>query len=513
MNNLYLIARPSFRLSLGLLTAIATLGLAVAGCSQTGSIPETEQDSLVSSQQRFDDTTIRILTFDGPIGKTITRHAQDFEATTGATIEISTVPFGEVYSAILDDLTSSTPQYDLVFFVSQWMADYAEPGYLEDLTEQVTTDTVLNWEDVAPFYRNFAATHRDRIYGIPVDGDYHMVYYRTDLLQQAGLNAPKTWDEYLAIAKQFHGQDFTGDGTPDYGSCIAKKPDHAGHWMFGSIAAAYLQSQGTQQGAFFDPETMKPLVNNAAFAKALDIYKETSQYAPPDELTYEVGDIMNMETLQNCALTIFWGDIGPLAAGSDTQLKDNVGAAILPGTTEVLDRETGELVACDKFICPFAIEGVNHAPYAANIGWSGAINAIATPEAKAAGYAFIAYISQPEHSNVDVTQGGSGFNPYRMSHFTDRNAWIDSGMSPEVASKYLGGIGASLNSPNMVLDLTIPQTSRYQQDVLDDVLTAFLAGEIDRNEAIQQIEQGWNTLTGELGRDQQLAAYRSSLGL
>ena len=86
-------------------------------------------------------------------------------------------------------------------------------------------------------------------------------------------------------------------------------------------------------------------------------------------------------------------------------------------------------------------------------------------------------------------------------------------MSPEVASRYLGAISASLNSLNMVLDLTIPQAGRYQQEVLDDALTAFLRDEISRDEAIAQIEQGWNAITDEIGREQQLQAYRNSLGL
>ena len=498
-------------LTLALLLAFTTLS-----CSPREIFPQEKESDKNSQtkevQQRFDDVTLDILTFEGPIGKTVTSHAHKFEALTGVTINIKTVSFGEVHDAILQDFTSETNQYEVVFFVSQWLVDYAEPGYLEDITEEVEQDSALQWEDLAPFFRDFAAKYRDRVYGIPVDGDYHMVYYRSDLLAQAALDPPKTWEDYLTIAEKFHGQDFTGDGNPDYGSCIAKQPQHAGHWMFGSILSAHIQSQGTQQGAFFDPETMKPLVNNPAFAKALDIYKQTSKYGHPDEQELDVLNIMDMEVLQHCALTIFWGDIGPLANGN-SQLKDKMGAVILPGSTEVLDRETNKLVACDKFTCPFAFGGVNYAPYAANIGWSGGINQAATTIEKQASYAFISYISQPQQSNIDVTQGGSGFNPYRISQFTKRDAWLKSGMSPEATNKYLGGISASLNSPNMVLDLTIPQSHRYQQEILDQAISQFIANEISRDEAIKQIEGGWEQLTTEIGRKKQLAAYRNSLGL
>ena len=94
------------------------------------------------------------------------------------------------------------------------------------------------------------------------------MYYRADLLKEAGFNPPTTWDEYLKIAKYFHGKDLNEDGKPDYGSCLSKKPGNVTCWAMWSIAASLLQSHGTQQGAFFDPETMQPLVKNAGFAKA-----------------------------------------------------------------------------------------------------------------------------------------------------------------------------------------------------------------------------------------------------
>ena len=44
---------------------------------------------------------------------------------------------------------------------------------------------------------------------------------------------------------------------------------------------------------------------------------------------------------------------------------------------------------------------------------------------------------------------------------------MKAGMSEAAAKIYLGAIQDSLNSPNMVLDLRIPQNQRYEQVVLD----------------------------------------------
>ena len=56
-------------------------------------------------------------------------------------------------------------------------------------------------DDVAPFFRDFSQKYNGKTYMITLDGDFHMVYYRTDVLEELGLQPPKTWDDYLAIAK------------------------------------------------------------------------------------------------------------------------------------------------------------------------------------------------------------------------------------------------------------------------------------------------------------------------
>jgi multiple sugar transport system substrate-binding protein len=192
---------------------------------------------------------------------------------------------------------------------------------------------------------------------------------------------------------------------------------------------------------------------------------------------------------------------------------DKTGAVITPGSTRVLDWETGKLVDCDAETCPYAVNGVNYAPFASFGGWSGGINAAADPIVKDAAYDFFSYMCQPAQSNVDVTIGKTGYNPYRTSQFLNRKAWVEAGMSPKAASVYLGAIEASLDSPNMVLDLRIPQNQRYQGVVLDTALSQFVAGEITRDECMKQIYDGWEEITEELGREEQLEAYRGTLGV
>ena len=463
---------------------------------------------------KYDGVTVNIMTFTGPqIAEPLQRRAPDFKKLTGATINVITVPFSDLYTKLLTDWATGTNSIDAAVFAPQWMVDYVEPGYLEDLTDRIAKDSALQVDDIGQFFRDFSMRYGGRTYTITLDGDFQMVYYRTDLLESAGFSPPQTWDDYIKIAKHFHGKDLNGDGKPDYGSCIAKKRNAQSYWMVTSVAAGFIQSQGTKEGAFFDLKTMKPLVNNEAFSKALDVYMETTKYGPPDEINLDVGDTRMLFTSGRAALTLDWGDIGTLAIDPKTsKVQDKVGAVILPGSREVLDRATGKLAACDSQRCPHAVNGINHAPFAAFGGWSGGINAAASDEVKNAAYDYFSYMCQPAQANVDVTIGITGFNPYRISQFENLDNWTKAGMSRKAAENYLGAIKASLNSPNMVLDLRIPQNQRYQQIVLDTAIARLLAGEITKEQAMKEIENGWEEITDELGRDEQLKVYRATLG-
>jgi len=112
-----------------------------------------------------------------------------------------------------------------------------------------------------------------------------------------------------------------------------------------------------------------------------------------------------------------------------------------------------------------------------------------------------------------VTLGKTGFNPYRTSHFETRDVWTAVGMSDQAADNYLGAIEASLQNPNMVLDMRIPKTKEYEQDVLDTAVSQYIAGELTAEETMQQITDGWNQITDQVGRDAQLQAYQDSLGV
>ena len=144
-----------------------------------------------------------------------------------------------------------------------------------------------------------------------------------------------------------------GDGTPDFGSCIAKKRNAQSYWFVTDVVGSMTQSKGTSQGTFFNTKDMTPLVDNEAFRKALDFLQESTKYGPPDELNLDVADTRPLFASGRCALNLDWGDVGTISIDpKQSKVMGKWGAAIMPGSKEVLDWDTGKLVACDADTCP-----------------------------------------------------------------------------------------------------------------------------------------------------------------
>ena len=127
-------------------------------------------------------------------------------------------------------------------------------GLLEDLTDRVAKDAAIKQDDISPFFREFSQKFNGKTYMLTLDGDFHMAYYRTDVVKELGLSPPKTWDDYLAFAAAANGKDMNGDGKPDFGSCISKKRNAQAYWFILSVAAGS-PGQGHVEGVFFDTAT------------------------------------------------------------------------------------------------------------------------------------------------------------------------------------------------------------------------------------------------------------------
>lgn len=456
--------------------------------------------------------TITLLSYGEPqVAQPLRRHAETFEAETGIRVIIEAQQTKRLYDAIQEDNLGTSTAYAGYVFPGQWLPDLAEAGYLEPLTEQVEQSSELDWDDILPAYRDYASSYDGEVYSIPLDGDVLLLYYRQDIFDLFQRQPPRTWDEYLALARAVNRIDMNGDGFADYGSCMAKGAEEQGFWYLYAIAGTYLQTQGPDQGVFFDAQTFEPRTQNPAFERALGVYQESARYGPPDELNIGVRDTRAMFLSGRCAMTIDWPELGLLAANEETSaVTEGFGTAPIPGSTQVLNTEANFMASCQGTeLCPLALENVNYAPYMAFGGWMGAVSSGANGTDRQHAFDFLAYASAIEQSQADVVDPLSGFNPYRESHLTAPRVWRDAGFTDDTFTE---AIAFSLSSNNIMLDLRVPQSQQYQQATLDPILTEFLTStRVSARVASENLFNEWEALNEDLGRGAQFEVYLKSL--
>ena len=109
-----------------------------------------------------------------------------------------------------------------------------------------------------------------------------------------------------------------------------------------------------------------------------------------------MGDTRGLFTSGRCALSADWGGYRPAIDLKTSTVQDKVGAVIGARVQEGI--RTGPAASWSTATPPgahIAIDGVNHAPFSAFGGWSGAINAAVDQKVKDAAYAFLSYMSAP----------------------------------------------------------------------------------------------------------------------
>ena len=204
---------------------------------------------LAGAEMKHEGVTVNILTRPGPvIAGRLEERGEEFKAMTGATINVSSVPFADLFQKLLTDWSTGTNSIDVGVFASGWAVELADSGLLADLSDFVANDPDIMFDDIAPYFREFNQKIDGKTYLITVDGDFHMLYYRTDVLEKNGLEPPDTWDEYLEVAAAVHGQDMNGDGEPDYGSCLFKKRNAQSFWLILSVCGRLPPEPGDGPG-------------------------------------------------------------------------------------------------------------------------------------------------------------------------------------------------------------------------------------------------------------------------
>ena len=455
----------------------------------------------------------------GPISGPFFEVRDEFEAATGASLEIVEVPFAEHFPKLLTDMTTETGEFDISVAGAWWLGDLVAGDFITPYDDWLEDPRFPAWdfEDVQPGPRSLLEYEGSK-YMVANDHDGQVMYYRRDLLQdpdhqaafkdQFGydLRVPSTWSEFRDVAEYFNGKDLNGDGTPDNGLTMHLKVGGQGMFHFMSFSAPFVIGPENSKLYWFDPETMEPLMGSPGHVRAMETMVDLVQFGPEAMLAWSLGESWDHFLRGQAALTFTWGDLGALAQQEGSQVRGLTGAAPMPGTMEYYNLNTGEWVQTDSPNVVGNTTGGSWAPVISKFSDS--------PEAA---YYLAALMATKPKSLVYAARGWDGADPGRFSHYLppDGTAKIDdylaAGWDEADIREYTRAYFENFSAENQFPYLRIPGTFEYWT-ALDIHLSEAATGQVTAQEALEATVTDFEGITDRLGRDVQQEQYKASLG-
>ncbi|MBL8153385.1 MAG: extracellular solute-binding protein [Anaerolineae bacterium] len=461
------------QISLILLVALAVGGVALAQ-------PEGDAASIaVEAAKQFAGSTITIMYEAGLQAQDGYGFGPKWTELTGINVEVVEVPFNEMYQNPINDALAGTAQYDIINVIPAWMGDFVSIGVLEPLDSYIEKYyPAAELADILPTYADNWSKVGGVTYGLPDDGDVHIMYYRSDIFEDPEnmaafeaeygypLAAPTNWEQWNQICSFI-----TEKYAPElYGCAFQRFGGQSYHWFF----SAY-RSMG---GRFFDPETMRAQVNGEVGLQTMQLLRESLDYGPTGQQEWSFIEVFSGFVDGKIAMAISWPPVGRWAQGVGT---DESALSWVPPT-----KIAGMI-------------GYAEQPGGGELASGMALGIAAASDNKEAAYLFSQWLNSQSVSLERVISPIALRDPFRTSHFSAelyRDRWSNAG-------EYLDVLKAA--AENGFLDLSIPGSREYQEAV-DRAITAIYSG-ADIQATLDQLASDWNTITDQQGVDKQREAY------
>lgn len=271
--------------------------LLLASCAPASTPAPTAPSGPVS----FEGQTLNFLTIQ-PHNIASTNLAAWFEEEYGAKVNLIVVPYDNVIEKAVLDVTSGANQIDVVEYWYPGLGTLVENNVLENLDQWYANNAAtVKPDDFFEVYFDTYTKIGNSRYGVPYDGDMHLLWYYKPLLEKYNLQPPTTWDEYLNVCKTIT----EGEGGQAYGCAImgAKIPL--------ILIGTFLNRLGSFGGSFFDANG-KPTINSPEAVAALTALVEQSKYALPSPSAVAFDEALGGWFTGKVGMVEFWTDLGSM---------------------------------------------------------------------------------------------------------------------------------------------------------------------------------------------------------
>jgi multiple sugar transport system substrate-binding protein len=315
-----------------ILSVVAILTLAIAGCSPTtptaAPVPtaapteaQTEAPTEAPTEPPAEPVVVKMITMQqaGYTPEEFDEIIARFEAQNpGVTVEISFVTYDELHDKLITSISGDDPAYDIVKMDNIWTVQFAEAGWLLDVTDRITPEMQ---DGVFPTAWNMLM-YNGQYYGVPWLIDQKYFFYNTDLLAAAGFDAPPTtWEEMGDMAVAMKDQELV-----EYPFISSWAQAEAAVCDF----VVLLYGNG---GQFFD-ENNQPVFNDERGVEVLTwmVNSVNDGVTNPSAISSFEEDVRNVFSQGNAAFALNWLYMYDIAQYDETQsqITGKVGMALMP---------------------------------------------------------------------------------------------------------------------------------------------------------------------------------------
>jgi multiple sugar transport system substrate-binding protein len=467
----------------------------------------------------FKGTTINVMVLKATVGDGLKYHVPHWQEETGGSVNVAEVPIETLHTQIFSDLTSGLGRYDAYMTGAWFYGDFFQPQepYIVPIDKFMADPRYPYW-DPGQFLPSMKKlyTWQGKLHGVLFDADSQALYYRKDIFTNPDVQAkfkaktgyalpvpPKTMQQMHDLADFFTGWDWSGGGGKGWGISLHAKVNEQGFFHFLTLAAPYVINPDNKY-FFFNPDSMKPLINSEGHVRALEDYTKFLANGPREQISWTLGQGWNLFLAGEAAMEPTWGDLPTLAQDPKvSKVQGKMGAAAIPGTTESFNPIAGGWKKYE----------LNQVGNTNGGSWHCVISSHSKKQE--ATYDFLAFMANQKNAFFNTSHGWTGVQPGMTYEYLPPAGnstvaeWQAQGWNPADVAEYLHGYYEGLALPLQEEYLRIPGTAEYWHE-LDVNISAVLGGQMKAKQALDATADSWESITERYGRAQQKALYQAS---
>lgn len=435
---------------LGLAGGAALLAPALAACGSSAT--ESALPSTAPVSGRFDGSTLKLLVNQPHVTSFRDILAPAWNVATGGTLEVTAAPYDQLTSKQILDVQSGTGEFDVFDYFYFGLGDLVDAGALTDVTDWIDTNAdAIGVSGYLPSVYDPYTLLDGKRYGLPYDGDIHILFYNAELLDRYGLEPPRTWDDYDAVAAKIT----TDARGAAYGAIVS------GQQVPMILGCSYINRLTGYGGELIGADG-KPALTSDASVAALQHLVDVTPNALPTPLQIGFDQANQAFLAGQGALLDTWTDMALRAEDpSASKIAGKWGAVSLP------------------------VGGSNTTPRAAlDAGFGLGISTAS--QHKDAAAAFIAWATAAPQNLAVSSTAGAGIDPVR-------GEVLNSDGYANVVTAAIGPIREGLNGHPLVWPKHAG-APKLLQDLVDQLALA-IAGSQTVEQSLQNAQTSWENAT------------------